>query len=734
MVFNVGANQPIGFYYWNGATWTAVGGGSASGNYWDLLGNASTVDGTNFIGTTDNVPINFRVNNQKAGRVTSSGSTFLGYQAGISNLASTSTAVGYQALFNNTLGSYNSAFGYNSGPNAANMSNTTSLGYNAIATANNQVVLGDANVTSLFCMGAYNSASPNVPNLYVDASGQIMRSANVPGPGWLLTGNAGTTVGTNFIGTTDNVSFAINTNNTERMRIEDDGEVVVGNTVAVAGDIFSVYGVAGNYGINSYGSSVGIFSTGSSISVQGELDNASGLPGYFRNYNATGTGLVAMGNGNNYLFYAAGSGASFYGFHGLFSKASDAAGTGVFSSGNNLNPVGIPTGSGGSFYGYHGIYGKGNDATVGTGVIGTGNNLGTFTTLLNGSGGTFYGYDGLLGKASNNSGMGVVGLGNNGSTYYYIPAGSGGAFTGFHGVYGQAINTGGTGVVGNGNNSATTYYVTGGSGGAFTGNNGLISTATTAAGTGVIGSGSGVLTYTTLAGGSGGAFTANVCGVYGYASNSSGDRYGGYFATGGGRYAYVGGRYSGTDRKIVGNGTVSTIVKNTKGESVTLVCPEAPEAYFQDFGIGQLENGFAHITIDPDLAININVSEDHPLKVFVTLEGDCNGVYVTNKSANGFDVIELQGGISNVDFSWQIVAIRANEEYTLRDGTTEISDYSQRFQPAPPPLEQIQEDSRSTTQNKSINSSANTIDFPSIEIKPINSVDSFNKDAKHEMK
>ncbi len=34
---------------------------------------------------------------------------------------------------------------------------------------------------------------------------------------------------------------------------------------------------------------------------------------------------------------------------------------------------------------------------------------------------------------------------------------------------------------------------------------------------------------------------------------------------------------------------------------------------------------------------------------------------VTNKTANGFDVIELNHGTSNTAFSWHIVANRANE-------------------------------------------------------------------------
>ena len=141
-----------------------------------------------------------------------------------------------------------------------------------------------------------------------------------------------------------------------------------------------------------------------------------------------------------------------------------------------------------------------------------------------------------------------------------------------------------------------------------------------------------------------------------------------------------------------------------------------------DFGIGQLVNGQAHITIDPDLAINLNVSNDHPLKVYITPEGDCNGVYVTNKSANGFDVVELQGGKSNIPFSWQIVATRANEEYQLRDGSTETSDYSKRFQPAPPPLEDINTPLKSTVKTKSA-----SIKKVNIEKESIKNIDRLEK-------
>jgi hypothetical protein len=49
------------------------------------------------------------------------------------------------------------------------------------------------------------------------------------------------------------------------------------------------------------------------------------------------------------------------------------------------------------------------------------------------------------------------------------------------------------------------------------------------------------------------------------------------------------------------------------------------------------------------------------MKVFVQLEGDCKGVYVT-KSTTGFDAKELQNGTSSVAFSYRVVAKRKGFE------------------------------------------------------------------------
>ncbi len=143
--------------------------------------------------------------------------------------------------------------------------------------------------------------------------------------------------------------------------------------------------------------------------------------------------------------------------------------------------------------------------------------------------------------------------------------------------------------------------------------------------------------------------------------------YGGYFYSGGdnsGSWAYSGARYGNTNYKIIGNGNVSTVVNgvNENDPKKIMFATEAPEVFFEDFGSGQLINGTATINIDPIFTKNITVNDEHPLRVFIQLEGDCNGVYVTNKSATGFTVKELQNGNSNIAFSWHIVANRANED------------------------------------------------------------------------
>lgn len=64
-------NVVPGFYYWDGAKWIAMGG--SGGLNWSLTGNAGTINGTNFLGTTDGVDLAVYTNNSEKMRVMTTG-------------------------------------------------------------------------------------------------------------------------------------------------------------------------------------------------------------------------------------------------------------------------------------------------------------------------------------------------------------------------------------------------------------------------------------------------------------------------------------------------------------------------------------------------------------------------------------------------------------------------------------------------------------------------------------
>jgi hypothetical protein len=93
---------------------------------------------------------------------------------------------------------------------------------------------------------------------------------------------------------------------------------------------------------------------------------------------------------------------------------------------------------------------------------------------------------------------------------------------------------------------------------------------------------------------------------------------------------------------------------------VALSAIESPENWFEDFGSAQLVNGVAVIRLDPDFIQTVNTEKDY--RVFTEPNADCRGLYVTNKSANSFEVRELGGGTSNIRFDYRIMAIRRKYE------------------------------------------------------------------------
>lgn len=149
-------------------------------------------------------------------------------------------------------------------------------------------------------------------------------------------------------------------------------------------------------------------------------------------------------------------------------------------------------------------------------------------------------------------------------------------------------------------------------------------------------------------------------GVYGAATSTSGTAHGvvGRTDSPNGRGVY----YSGG---LAGSGPKSAVVKTSRGPTL-VYCQESPENWFEDFGVGQLRNGKAHVTLDPLYQETVTIDQEHPMLVFVQLNDECAGVYV-ERGAGGFDVIELNGGTSNAEFSYRVVAKRRGFETNRLD-------------------------------------------------------------------
>jgi hypothetical protein len=236
--------------------------------------------------------------------------------------------------------------------------------------------------------------------------------------------------------------------------------------------------------------------------------------------------------------------------------------------------------------------------------------------------------------------------------------GAGGSYA--WGVYGSSAHPSYVGVYGDGGTTSTGTYGYAKNGSRF----GVEGWNTDTLGTGMLGVGCNQSSYLYLSGGSGGAFNGKYYGAYGHATATSGT--GGYFDNAHGTYARIAYYNGSTEYKILGSGTVSTIMGTRAGRKA-LFAPEMPEAYFEDAGEGQLANGHCRINLEKLFSDCVTVDAEHPLKAFVQLEDDCKGIYV-KKDATGFDVYELQGGTSNARFSWRVLAKwKGNENVRLPD-------------------------------------------------------------------
>ena len=190
---------------------------------------------------------------------------------------------------------------------------------------------------------------------------------------WKLEGNANTTPGTstgeNYLGTSDAQNLIIGTQGSERMRILDNGQVIINNTTAPSTAFrFTSYGNTNENAVSGYASGTGIgiygYNSGSGTAVYGQSVSGNGV--YGESSLALGSGV----SGNNQHL----------------------TGTGVVGSGNDVDAYVLVDGSGGSFRGTKvGLAAWGDDTTDGIGVGAAGNGELVTTLGSGGAGGAFIG-------------------------------------------------------------------------------------------------------------------------------------------------------------------------------------------------------------------------------------------------------------------------------------------------------------------------------------------------------
>jgi hypothetical protein len=107
-------------------------------------------------------------------------------------------------------------------------------------------------------------------------------------------------------------------------------------------------------------------------------------------------------------------------------------------------------------------------------------------------------------------------------------------------------------------------------------------------------------------------------------------------------------------------GTLGAAVNGKANKKIGLYTMQSSEDWIEDFGSGALNGGVASIHLEQRFAKTISGQANY--HVFLTPAGDCDGLYIANRTATSFEVRELKNGSSSVAFDYRIVAHRKGFE------------------------------------------------------------------------
>ncbi|MBB6681056.1 hypothetical protein H4O20_06335 [Aequorivita sp. 609] len=428
-----------GYYFNDGSRWVRIAATSDASDDWKLTGNAGTVPGTNFIGTTDNQPFRVRTDNQERFEFTNNGRLRSFHYGGPGQPT-------YSWVDRSNTGMWSQA------DNVISFSTNGTEKFR-IPNAEQVHAMGNGTAAAPF----YSWSSDSDIGMYRIGANTLGLSTNGNERMRIISGgNVGVNTGNSLWTDVSLTAFALNNNDDGVAGSATNGIGVYGQSidyVGVQGTVVSSSSLAGVVGSNasdSYGDGVwgltrlgqdgvygekssglgnGVFGNSTNIGVRGVggnggifesgLNNGFGLIAWNTTlFGANRNGLLAIGQNLGYTLNFPGTGAVLVGrSSGGSGWADNNDGTGLIGVGNKLNTASISVngagvaGTGASV----GVYGKANAGANPIGVIGVGNNIGTYTIPSGNQGAGVAGTGlniGVFGHATDENGYGVYSSGD----------------------------------------------------------------------------------------------------------------------------------------------------------------------------------------------------------------------------------------------------------------------------------------------------------------------------------
>lgn len=460
---------------------------------------------------------------------------------------------------------------------------------------------------------------------------------------WSITGNTGTTAGTNFIGTTDAVALVIKTNGTERMRVSSAGHVLINETTndatSGADNIFEVLATTvGDDAINGYANGAG------SIGVSGY----STLTGAGTRGENTGTGIGVRGVNSNVTASQAGTGVL-----GDITASTTTTGTAVKGQADSLTGNAMVALN---LNGGNGIYAQSTGATNASSAgavyasvdqAAAGNQdvaavIGMQANIRQGTGG----YAGPLSAATDSSLAGLAG------TFASKEVVTTGAY--FFGVVGDVLRDSSVG-------ASVIPYRTGGVMG-FSGTGGTF----------------GILGYRNSAGSLYGLYGSSAAGTGTGKMASSQQNNGIGLGINGG---FMGGYIEGAQYGLISKGnefgmyvdgktiTTAPIVQLTEynNQRIATYTSTSTSVDVTTRGKSKLVKGEVFVAFNDSFIHSISSSEldkdsNEGINITITPVGDSKGVFIKSITNSGFYVKENAHGTSNVSFNWTAIGTKKGYE------------------------------------------------------------------------